>query len=313
MVIATLVLGAGLALQAVQAATELLPAPTGSHKTGRMSFHWKDSERAELETSARNDRRELMVHIFYPADASASGPRATYVPDADAMRGPWNDAQLARITALRAFSRERAALPRGNARYPVVVFMPGGGMKTLTYHTLLEDLASHGYVVAAIDPPYNARGVRFPDGRVLGALSPGERGWPAPQNQQEEIRHYRERVVHWSRDVSFVIDQLTALDRGRGLRLRGGSTFSAAWASSATRAAGRQPARCACSTSACVAASTWTEPPGVWPSSRRSATARAARSRSSGSRRRCSPSHPPTNSSSEQGARAQSSTRRSSA
>ncbi|MGI8783267.1 MAG: hypothetical protein ACR2L2_06410 [Acidobacteriota bacterium] len=27
---------------------------------------------------------------------------------------------------------------------------------------------------------------------------------------------YRERIVHWSRDVSFVIDQLTVLDRGNG-------------------------------------------------------------------------------------------------
>jgi transcriptional regulator len=37
----------------------MLPAPTGPHKTGRASFHWKDSERAELETSALDDKREL--------------------------------------------------------------------------------------------------------------------------------------------------------------------------------------------------------------------------------------------------------------
>src|SRR5882672_9881628 len=68
--------------------TDPLPAPTGPHKTGRMSFHWKDPARDELETRAPDDKRELMVHLFYPADASASGARATYVPDADAMRGP---------------------------------------------------------------------------------------------------------------------------------------------------------------------------------------------------------------------------------
>ena len=113
--------------QAAAHAGETLPAPTGPHQTGRMSFHWKDSARAELETSAPEDKRELMVHLFYPADAKAPGSRATYVPDADAMRGPWNDGQVARIQAMRAFSRENAALPRGNARYPVVVFVPGGG------------------------------------------------------------------------------------------------------------------------------------------------------------------------------------------
>ncbi|MGH9673322.1 MAG: hypothetical protein ACRD44_09080 [Bryobacteraceae bacterium] len=68
---------------------------------------------------------------------------------ADAMRGPWNDDQVARIKTMRAFSAGNAPLPSGNAKYPVVVFAPVGGMKGLTYHVLLEDLASHGWVVAA--------------------------------------------------------------------------------------------------------------------------------------------------------------------
>jgi hypothetical protein len=193
-----------------------LPAPTGQHKIGRTSFHWKDSARDELETSAPDDKRELMVHLFYPADAKATGAPAVYVPDADAMRGLWNDAQLARIIALRTHSRENAPLPRGKARYPVALFSPGGGLKALTYHALLEDLASHGWVVAAVDPPYNARALRFPDGRVLGNLQPNERGWPQPRNATENQRFYQERIAHWSRDISFVIDQLTALDKGKG-------------------------------------------------------------------------------------------------
>jgi hypothetical protein len=181
-----------------------------------MSFHWKDAARAELETSAPDDRRELMVHLFYPADPRAAGSRALYVPDADAMRGSWNAEQVARITGMRAFSRENAALPSGDARYPVVIFAPGGGMKVLTYHVLIEDLASHGWVVAAIDPPYNARAIRVSDGRVLGNLSPAERGWPVTRDREVERRTYRERIAHWARDVSFVIDQLTALERGSG-------------------------------------------------------------------------------------------------
>jgi len=195
---------------------EVLPAPSGPHKTGRMSFHWKDSGRDELETRAAGDKRELMVHLFYPADANASGARAPYVPDANAMLGPWNEDQVQRITAMRAFSIENAALPRGDAKYPVILFAPGGGMKALTYHALLEDLASHGWVVAALDPPYNARAVRFPDGRVLGDLPPSERGWPATRNRDEERRFYQERIVHWSHDLSFVMDQLAALAGQQG-------------------------------------------------------------------------------------------------
>lgn len=197
-------------------ADEVLPAPTGPHKTGRTSFHWADNAREELETKAAGDKRELMVHLFYPADENASGERAVYVPDANDMRGPWKADQLARINEMRAFSIENAALPGGDAKYPVIISSPGGGMKGLIYHAFLEDLASHGWIVAAIDPPYNARAVRLPDGRVLGNLKPDERGWPEPKNAEEFERYYTERIAHWSADVKFVIDQLTALNRGDG-------------------------------------------------------------------------------------------------
>ena len=211
-----LLFGALLACQAADAAEVELPAPTGPFKTGRTSFHWQDSARDELETSAADDKRELMVHVFYPADAGATGERAVYVPDADAMRGPWNAEQLARITALRAYSLESPPPAAGDARYPVAIFSPGGGMKGLTYHVFLEDLASHGWIVAAIDPPYNARALRLPDGRVLGGLKPAEKGWPEPKSAAEFERFYIERIGHWARDMCFVIDRLVELDAGNG-------------------------------------------------------------------------------------------------
>jgi len=69
MLIGTAMLKVALALHlAAQAAQEPLPAPTGPLRTGRMTFHWVDSARQELETSASDDKRELMVHLFYPAE-----------------------------------------------------------------------------------------------------------------------------------------------------------------------------------------------------------------------------------------------------
>jgi hypothetical protein len=123
---------------------------------------------------------------------------------------------MARITGMRVHCVENAPLPPGRARYPIVLFSPGGGLKALTYHVFLEDLASHGWIVAALDPPYNPRAMRMPDGRVLGNLKPEERGWPQPRNPQEGQRFYKERIWHWSRDISFVIDQLAALDQTKG-------------------------------------------------------------------------------------------------
>src|SRR5262245_11496012 len=97
----------------VESVVEVLPAPTGPYKTGRMSFHWKDNEREELETKATGDKRELMVHLFYPRDTTATGERAVYLPDADALRREWSDTQFTRIRAMRSFSCVNAPLPSG--------------------------------------------------------------------------------------------------------------------------------------------------------------------------------------------------------
>jgi pimeloyl-ACP methyl ester carboxylesterase len=208
-----LILVAALTLQAAQA--EVLPTPSGPHATGRIAYHWKDT-RDELETSAPGDKREVMAYVFYPASPARGSARAVYQPDADLMAGPYRPTAMTNVAGLRAHSIEGAPVLRGNARFPVVLLSPGGGMKALTYHTLAEDLASHGYVVVAVEHPFNPRAIRTLEGKVLGPLTPEERGWPQPRNAEENQRFYMERVEHMSRDLSFVIDKMAGLDRGPG-------------------------------------------------------------------------------------------------
>ena len=80
----------------------------------------------------------------------------------------------------------------------------------LAYTTFLEDLASHGYVVAGIEPPYNAPAMQFPNGRVIGRLTPVERGWEEPKTRDDQPRIYEQMVLHWARDMSFVLDAAAA-------------------------------------------------------------------------------------------------------
>jgi len=195
---------------------DTIPRPTGTHRTGRMSFHWVDFSRSELETRTQQDRRQLLVHLFYPARADQSAPRATYLPDAEDMRGAWGDSLTDRLRSLRAASIEGALPLRGTERFPVIVFSPGGGQKVLTYSVLLEDLASQGYIVAAIEPPYNAPAVRFPNGTLVTRLPESERGWQKPSTLEVFLRNYHERVLHWAMDIKFVLDQLARVNAGRG-------------------------------------------------------------------------------------------------
>jgi dienelactone hydrolase len=193
-------------------AEEYLPAPTGRYPIGRSAFQWVDQTRPELETRAPDDRRELLVYVFYPAEASNIARRAAYMPEADVMLPYWKDDLTNRLKVLPAHSREGVPVASGRAMFPVVIFAPGGGQKALAYTTLLEDLASHGYVVAAVEPPYNAPAMQFPDGRTIGRLAPADRGWDEPKTRDDMPRIYEQMVLHWTRDMSFVLDRLIELN-----------------------------------------------------------------------------------------------------
>jgi pimeloyl-ACP methyl ester carboxylesterase len=55
-------------------------------------------------------------------------------------------------------------------RLSVVIFSPGAGVKTLFYSSLEMDLASHGYLVVALEHLYDAPVVVFPHGRILHSI-----------------------------------------------------------------------------------------------------------------------------------------------
>jgi hypothetical protein len=52
------------------------PQPTGPCAIGTLTCHWVDADRREVFTSAPDDRRELVVQLWYPAKPDPSAPRA---------------------------------------------------------------------------------------------------------------------------------------------------------------------------------------------------------------------------------------------
>lgn len=152
-----------------------LPVPTGSHKVGTVSYHLVDSSRSEAYTSDPADYRELMVQFWYPADPAPAATTGLYKPNADvegiamatAFGGP--SFLLDHLGLIRSHSFPGAPVSAKQQRYPVIVFSHGHAyFATRTQNTILaEDLASHGYVVAAIDHTYESTATVFPDGRIV--------------------------------------------------------------------------------------------------------------------------------------------------
>lgn len=99
---------------------------------------------------------------------------------------------------LLTFCQQNALLQDKDTAYPLLIFSPGGGAPRFFYTTILEDLARKGYVVVAIDHPYDALVVEFPDGRSVTRLNK-----TLTRDEVELLVKVR------AQDVSFVIDELS--------------------------------------------------------------------------------------------------------
>ena len=169
-----------LASAVADARTIEAPAPTGSYAVGRRFMVWTDSARRDPVDTAR--ARELPVWIWYPAAPAPGAVPQPVLPTAWQTRrietlaaklGP----DVARAAAsLPVHARADAPLAAGTSRFPILLFTPGLGWLPSDYSVLLEELASHGYVVVGLASPGFADVVRFDDGReVARRLGIGEK------------------------------------------------------------------------------------------------------------------------------------------
>jgi predicted dienelactone hydrolase len=192
-----------------------LPAPTGPLTVGRVTVEWIDRSRIEPLSPDRG-YRTLMVDIWYPADAAAGSP-APYL-DAAAFERAIGAGGLRRqlggaYEVIKEGRVQTHAVPgapfsRSVSRAPVLVFSPGGGLVRELYAAQIEDLASHGYVVAVISHPYDAIVTVYPDGHPV--VYDAKR-WPNIPSFEGE---WNLNQVDWhARDIRFVIDELERGDR----------------------------------------------------------------------------------------------------
>ncbi|MBT2482962.1 hypothetical protein [Streptomyces sp. ISL-94] len=197
----------------------VFPEPTGHFAVGTRVMQWTDPNRPETATPEPGDRRTVVVQLWYPAQKSPAGARrAQYLGRTEQEAHTVSDA-LARYAGLPGFlvdgvprahthSVLNAPVARDGARFPVVLFSPGlGGVRTQNT-AWAEELASNGYVVAALDHPYDSAAVVLADGRTINTeiASTGD--------DDEDDKRAAETTRIRAADLSFVLTQLGGLDRG---------------------------------------------------------------------------------------------------
>ena len=150
--------------------------------------------------------REVVVSLFYPAQANEDAPQkrpvTRYLPNATAE---FYDNQLDTSASLpglieRIFTYNQINAPlysHGRRALPLLVFSPGFGVTFRLYTTILEEIARNGYIVAAIDHPYDAAILEFPNGKVIRE---------ANLTAESDFAEY---LAPRLQDVSFVLDELS--------------------------------------------------------------------------------------------------------
>jgi predicted esterase len=201
-----------------------LPIPSGRFGIGRAGYDWTDSSRPDRYSAEPKMHRELMVYLWYPTAQSAEKIKGAYMPSAsqidkapelkDRTRdefGPnWPFIVSGRISSHAA---EDAPLAPGRQAFPVVVFSHGFGGTGFEYTSLIENLVSHGYVVASIEHTESAIVVVFPDGRMIPFHADAT---PAGLSPEERFRRMQVSVSiginEGAADVRFVLNRLTELN-----------------------------------------------------------------------------------------------------
>lgn len=209
--------GVGGVAQPPDESSDHLPKPTGAFGVGRLTLLCEDSSRIEPLDSNATPRR-IMVDVWYPAERSASqeAVAAEYLNAAEFERGLGAERlkkelggsyDLIKTGRVTTHAVVRAPFANSLRLAPLLLFSPGGGMIRELYTAQMEELASHGYVVAAMNHSYDGFLTVFPDGSYV---EHDGRRWPKIPSFEGEANLNQ---LEWhTADILAVLNYLSRLN-----------------------------------------------------------------------------------------------------
>jgi dienelactone hydrolase len=234
-----------------------LREPTGPMPVGTTSTTFVDEDRVDPYGDGGEPRR-LALQVWYPAAGTVHEP-AAWIDDPGTFASIAAEEldmpafALGHVGLVRTHATRDAPLAPGGG-WPLVVYAHGWTGFRNVHTTQLESLASHGYVVAAVDHAPGALAAMHPGGEVVpleaDALPSG-----VPEEEYDEAA--RLLMATFADDMGSVVAQVSDDERfadrvdGERLAMIGHSTGGGA----AILACGREPA-----CRAVVGFDSWVEP-----------------------------------------------------
>ena len=197
----------------------ILPELSGRYPVGRRFFDWIDSARPD--PFHKSAKRELVVSVWYPAQAAAANQTGAYLSGNRGLVTARFQSMMLRVrvqsfwsalvrnplpkevfSEIQTHAVENVAVSHEEPRLPVLLFLPGFGAMATEYTAILEDVASHGYVVVAITPTDFVPATVFDSGRTVYAPL-----W------SPSLYNIRKNLSVWVQDMLFTLNEVSQANK----------------------------------------------------------------------------------------------------
>ncbi|TFH36311.1 MAG: hypothetical protein E4G99_05245 [Anaerolineales bacterium] len=202
-----------IALPALLPVPQLSP-PSGPYGVGTHSWQWIDTTRKDPYAPNANSDREIMVQAWYPTELDAQGKLSPWMDAAEIVApavADWLELPsffLDHLALVTSQTRQDAQPAKEAGGFPVLFFSHGYGGFRAQNTNQMQHLASYGFIILAIEHTYGDVVSVFPDGRVA-YHNPDT--LPDGLNDAEDLVATRALGAQWAGDLSFALDQFTAL------------------------------------------------------------------------------------------------------
>ena len=194
---------------------EPFASPGGPYSVGTREYHWIDQARPEIWTKDASDRRHVLVRVWYPAPAAAAGTeKAAWILNLDEYKSSPEFKQVAHVKTNSVLDA-----PVLDGSWPVLIYNHGGGWTRWSATFTTEMLASHGYVVFAIDHAGFNKTTDFPDGYkfAIDTLGPPKQTGNMMADAPNFFAWLGDHTFPvWVADSRFVLDQAEGLGKAAG-------------------------------------------------------------------------------------------------
>lgn len=195
------------------------PPLTGTYAVGIQTVEITDETRNDPFSEDRGNKRKLVLHIWYPAARTSQEQKARYLGTkmAHFQRAfaalyhlpRWSVKLMFRSVKTNAYLN--APLSNEKSSYPVILFSHGLlGLPSDMYTSLLENLASHGFIVFGIDHPSLNWLTLYNNGVIVTSQELSQRFEKMTPQEQHDFQS--RAIAIYKADMQSVVNYLTKLN-----------------------------------------------------------------------------------------------------